>query len=114
MSKTIRRKNFEKTQNTSWDKQGSKIAGYYTEADYVAYGLSCYREPTEQEYFDKYYWAHGESKHANQRSPGKSYRKPRTREWRQKARQELHRFMTREDYEVVLDANPINCWWDWS
>lgn len=113
MARTFRRKNFEAENNNSWWRGGRKTAGFYTESDY-SWGLSTYREPTEAEYNNRYRDIHGESKSSNSRSPGKSYRKPRTREWRQQARQELHKFRTREDYDVLLPSNPVNCWWDWS
>lgn len=40
MSRTIRRKNYERTQGTSWDRAGDKTAGYYTQRGYNYDGYS--------------------------------------------------------------------------
>ena len=73
MSRTYRRKNYEETQGTSWDRKGRKTAGYYTEWYYSSYDqdgrwyqhTSVYREPTKEEYRRKWMWTHGDCKRWN-------------------------------------------------
>jgi hypothetical protein len=117
MSRTFRRKNYEAENNTSWDVKGRKLAGYYTERIWH-YVNGCswytYAEPTKQQYYKKYDWAHGESKHANSRSPGHSYRHMRMKQNRAIARAELYKFTAIPDYEPMVEANPRSCRWDWS
>jgi hypothetical protein len=114
MSKTYRRKGYEKTQNTSWDKQSNSIAGYYTEKDWVEYNVWVYREPTKREYFKRWYLAHGESRHANAYGPGKTYKKYRMSENRCITKRELAKFYKDYDYEPMIEEEPRSHWWDWS
>ena len=117
MSRTFRRKNFEAENNTSWDVRGRKTAGYYTEREFHYYRggwWNTFSVPTKQQYNKQYWRNHGESKTANSWSPGWSYRHPRMTQNRALTRQELHKFMTIPDYEPMVEANPRNCWWDWS
>lgn len=125
MSRTYRRKNYEDTQGTSWDRKGRKTAGYYTEYDY---NDSChfwhpgwnrgdvtYRPPTQEEYIREHQRIHGESKHANYWTPGKGYKQHRMNENRQINKQELVKWKKRpDDYEPLFEEEPRNHWWDWS
>lgn len=54
-----------------------------------------------------------ESSNANERSPGKEYRRNRHRELRSITREELHKFKAIPDYEPMIPNNPISCKWDW-
>ena len=77
MSRTYRRKNYEDTQGTSWDRKGRKTAGYYTEeershwwevkGDVLVYrhATPLYRAMTKEEYRRKWMWAHGDCKRWN-------------------------------------------------
>jgi hypothetical protein len=117
MSRTFRRKNYEAENNTSWDVKGRKIAGFYTEriSHYVDGRFwHTYAVPSKQEFYKKYTLAHGESKSANSRSPGHSFRHPRMIQNRAITRRELHKFKLNPDYEPMVEANPRSCLWDWS
>lgn len=122
MSRTFRRKNFEKTQNRSWDKRGSSIAGYYTyrtyvyvrDVDSVCRRVDVYREPTKRERYKAFRWAHGESRTRSERSPNSWHRKNRMRENRSINKEELHRWIRDPDnYEPLFEADPRSCLWDW-
>ena len=115
MSRTFRRKGYEKTQGSSWAHRGDKVAGYYTQSSReweVNFGFWVYREPTRQEYYSKYWRIHGDN-HTNEYTPNKWYRKFRMRQNRQINRGELYKYMTRIDYEPLTQAEPISHWWDW-
>lgn len=123
MSRTYRRKNYEATQGTSWDRRGDKIAGYYTvcEWNYKLHesieGYSyrqnyTYREPTEHEYGKEYWRVHGDANHSMcWNNPGKWFRNYEQNRQRQHDRRELHEFYTNPDYEVmVYDSYPLPYW----
>ena len=112
MSRTYRRKGYEKTQATSWDRQGDKVARFYTVREYICWRRYEYREPTEQEYGRKYWEIHGDN-HRNQYTPAREYRQFRIRQNRRINDRELHKFMTREEYEPMTQEEPISHWWDW-
>lgn len=123
MSRTFRRKGFEKTQNTSWNKQGNSVAGYYTEYDliypegvnsrwYYWTALRIYREPTKEERKFKFLVAHGES-HRSERTPSREYRQSRERKMRRYNKQELYKFKDNSDYEPMVKTNPDSHYWDW-
>lgn len=117
MSRTFRRKNYEAENNTSWDVRGRKTAGFYTHRLGHWNGYThwyTYEIPTNTQHHREYWRNHGESKSANSWSPGHSYRNMRMRENRAMARQELHKYKALPDYEPIIEANPRNCWWDWS
>lgn len=115
MSRTYRRKNYERTQNTSWDVRGFKTAGHFTEYD-GSYGYCdvTYREMTKEERFTREKYLHGESSSHNSRSPNRWHRSHREREYRQYMKRELTKFLKHVEYEVDHRSRPINCWWDWS
>ena len=119
MGKTVRRKNYENENNTSWDRKGRKTAGFYTEDEHVRdedgriiWGVYTYRAPTKKELWKAKRWAHGEA-HANTHSPGHGYRNNRMRENRMLTKEELHKFFMIPDYEPMVEANPRSCSWDW-
>jgi hypothetical protein len=125
MSRTFRCKNYEDTQNTSWDRQGRKIGGFYCEYSYanevydsnLHWGwryVHIFRPPTQEELIKAYWRNHGESRHRCARSPSRYHRGTRMAENRRINNQELHKFLKNPDHEPMLEANPRNCWWDWS
>lgn len=120
MSRTFRRKNYELQNATSWDRQGRKAGGFYTEKVWNrgstwSWGWYTYRPMTERERNEAYWFNHGESKSAQSWSPGRSYRSMRMRENRSINKQELIKFLKNPDtYEPMFEDNPRNCWWDWS
>lgn len=120
MSRTFRRKNWEKQQTHSWGRCGNKTAGYYTVKDPVRdetgrwiYRLYSYREPTKHELGQAYWRIHGESSHANDWSPGHAYRHARVRQNRSINRTELAKWLKCEEYEPLFEENPRDCKWDW-
>lgn len=69
----------------------------------------------KRELFHNWYFAHGESRHANHRTPGKWYRKNREGELRSRSAQEIHRYLKDPDnYEPMVSENPKSHYWDWS
>lgn len=121
MSRTFRRKGYEHETGRSWYGSGGKIAGYYTEYDYVwcedeeyRWRESVYRAPTEAEYNTRFWRVHGESSHHNAWTPGPEFRKNRMRENRMINKEELNKWIRNPDnYEPLFEADPRNCWWDW-
>ena len=116
MSRTIRCKNHP------WGRfyRYTKIAGVYTQRDYVRdktsplYGHYIYREPTKEERVNQYLWMHGESRDNNARSPGKWYRRNREIKLRRASERELQLFMIDPDnYEPMVEFHPRSCYWDW-
>ena len=98
MSRTFRRKNYEKAQSK---QHFSSIDHRYTIFDYnsfIEYGVNGHggyvleRKPTRQEYYKWYYEVHGESSHSKERSPDKSYRERHETEMREYNRRELRRY----------------------
>lgn len=125
MSRTYRRKNIELTMGSSWERCGRHTAGLYTTSDskchvretaeYVYWTRVCwYRPMTQPERFREWYRLHGESRHANERTPGRHYRKRRCRENRRCTQRELHRFWRNPDYEPMVEAQYRSHWWDWN
>lgn len=131
MSRTFRRKNYEKEFGS---KAGSKVAGYFTQTDrtvtiarvwqtdwwtkepykgikrFVTY---TYHKPTREEYFKEYYRIHGDN-NRNEWSASRWYRNKRDRQNRSITKAELSRFWKDpENYEVMAEANPRSCLWDW-
>jgi hypothetical protein len=74
-----------------------------------------YYPDDKREQFINWYFAHGESRHANHRTPGKYYRKHREAELRSHSAQELARYKKNPcEYEPMIRANPKSHYWDWS
>jgi hypothetical protein len=119
MSRTYRRKGYEDTQRTSWDRPGNKTFGYYTKRIYRWWAGSgtlfhTFHVPSKQEYFKMWYRTHGESRTNKERSPDRSYRIHRMKENRNINKQELFKWITQPDnYEPLFESNPRDCWWDW-
>lgn len=119
MSRTYRRKNYEVTQGTSWDRQGRKFGGFYTTWDFEwnrngGRGYYNYRPMTKLERYDKNRLIHGESVHGNAWSPGRHYRKYREDQHRMRCKQEIIKYRKNPDYDPIIYDNPIDCWCDWS
>lgn len=119
MSRTHRCKKYLEENATSWDRVWRRQLGPYAKREYVRVGergLYAYiwREPTPREKWLKKRAWFGESSSANTRSPNNDYRNFRQRENRRMTQHELHKFMKYEDYEPMIEAEPRNCWWDWS
>lgn len=115
MSRTIRRKNFEKTQGTSWDRQGDKIAGLYTEYDYkYPVFQKNYRLPTDTERYKKWRYFHGESSTANAYSPSREHRNYRESRLRTFNNIQLRKWLDDPEYDPVFLDFPLSHMWDWS
>ena len=114
MSRTFRRKGYEKTQGTTWDRKGDKFAGFYTEYDLdrTQNWLCIYREPTKQEYYKEYWRVHGDH-HRNYWSPSHVYREARMRQNRSINKEEIIKWIKDDEYEPLTEANPRSCLWDW-
>lgn len=117
MSRTFRRKGYEDTQGTSWDRKFRKTAGFYTTIDwhYNAHGYwGVGREPTATERAAEFKRVHGDT-HRNAWTPSRNtYRKEKIIRNRMYNKGELHKFVYREDYEPLFQAQPYDSWWDWS
>ena len=122
MSRTFRRKGYEEA-NMNW-KDGTKVAGFYTETDWhfiiteeISVFFNSYkthRKPTRQEHNKEYWRIHGESQSASTWSPNRFHRLYRMKENRMLTKGELFRYMKDTDYEVMVEASPRSCLWDWS
>lgn len=116
MSRTFRRKGYEEA-NMSW-KDGTKVAGFYTQDNWCYLGGSrkafiTYRKPTRQEHNEAYWHIHGDS-NRNEWSPNRFYREYRMQENRTFNKTELVKYLKDTNYEVMAEANPRSCLWDWS
>lgn len=117
MSRTFRRKNFERTCRK---RHGSKTGGFYTTWDKVIEtgnghgGYVLYRALTVAEKNQEYWRVHGESKHHNAWSPSRFYRKkytPRRKHWN---RMEMVRYSSDpQNYDPQFLVSDQSCWWDW-
>jgi hypothetical protein len=121
MSRTFRRKNYEDTQGTSWDRQGRKTNGYYSTYDGLYYkpgggcAMKVYRPMDKRERFHAWYYAHGESRTRSARSPNRWHRQMRNKENRSIDKKELIQwFKSGGEHEPMCEANPRSCQWDWS
>jgi len=139
MSRTYRRKNYEIEDKGSW-RGGGKIAGYYTEYKfhygkvtkenidnidikdiYYSKYSNCYyfqfityHAPTKEEYFYKWYWAHGESRSSRERGPAKYHRNFRIRQNRNINKNEIRKYFNDQNYEPMCEEKVRSCMWDWS
>lgn len=117
MSRTYRRKNYKETQNTSWDRRGRKTALEYTECNFWHYWIKSIdgpeiREMTpEEKWKQDRYWYHDNK--SGVFSVPSWFCNLHERKLRQYNRRELHRFMSREDYEPMCIAGPGDASWDW-
>jgi hypothetical protein len=118
MARTYRRKNYEATQNSSWDTKGFKTAGHNTTYDGSWYRWRdqpevTFRPMTQREAYKRWRWYHGEG-HPNQYSPGKNYRWYRQRQNRMINKEELLKWIKANgEYETFFEENPRDCRWDW-
>ncbi|HET8687938.1 MAG TPA: hypothetical protein VFM18_14955 [Methanosarcina sp.] len=111
MSRTYRRKGYEKTQNTSWDKQFNSIAGFYTEYDYelinpylkYSYFNKTYRTPTKQEFSQKYWDVHADGRYGYGRF-SRYWRIESNRRVRRSNDREILKWMKNQDHEVMLQT----------
>lgn len=109
MSRTYRRKGYEKTQNTSWDKQFNSFAGFYTEYDYelinpyLKYSRfnKIYRKPTKQEFSQKYWDVHADGRYGCN-SLGTYFKILNNQQIRRENDREILKWMKNEDHEVML------------
>lgn len=121
MSRTIRRKHFKQTRNSSWQCQGFKVNGHFTTWDRSKeringhQGEKIYRPMTKEEVFHEMKFFHGESSSHNSRSPGPSYRKERKNHANTHNDKEMRRWINSlGEYDPVFVEKPASCWWDWS
>lgn len=120
MSRTYRRKNYELTNSNSWSRAFKKQLGAGAVYDFVKpenehfkNWVRVWREPTPEEKWKSRRYSHFDNK-SNVFSGGHEWRNNRERKHRQKVRQELHRFMSNHDYEVMVEDSPKSCQWDWT
>jgi hypothetical protein len=114
MSRTYRRKGYEDTQGTSWDRRGRKTAGYYTKTDWNwNTGEQIYSIPNKRDSFRLFWWAHGDHGWSFWVAPGE-YRTLWMKRNRSFNKQELVRWLkTPEDYEPLFEHKIRGSWWEW-
>lgn len=120
MSRTFRRKNFEKTISRV---NGSKINGFYTTWDrLVEYpcsnghgGCPAYRAMTENEINEKYWRIHGESKHNLAWGPNRIYREVENQDLKTFNKREMDKWVKRGDeYEpMIVSRFKKTAFWAW-
>jgi hypothetical protein len=122
MSRTFRRKNYEKIDSGN---RGSKIAGYFTKSELISHKPDpkrgfhkfsyeiTYRAPTKREH-DKDYWRLHADNHVNGWSPSRFYRQNRMNENKTINKEEINKWVKDKDYEPLTENNPRPCGWDWS
>jgi hypothetical protein len=138
MSRTVRRKNYEAENNTSWDRKGKKtnlrftthlwrgevasksngntwISPWGEEMEGRVFLEPEYRAMDKGERWHEVRMMHGESATANMRSPNSWYRLNRQKQNRSINKKEMIKWVQAcGEYEPMFEANPRNCWWDWS
>ena len=126
MSRTYRRKNYEDTQRTSWDNRGRKQSGYYNKDVYVKvewwndyykcwHGISVRNGQTvpldDREFYKRYWRIHNDTVRY-WKGPNAWWRRHCNKRMRCNARHELHKFVTREDYDPVFKTRDSAFdWW---
>ena len=120
MSRTFRRKDYEKTRGSSWERQHDKIAGYYTKYEYCRVEDDKYRwyeevwrEPTKSERYKMVRWAHGESRTSNERTPSRWFRQDRMNQNRMINKRELIKWLKNAEYDPIFESDPRSHYWDW-
>ena len=116
MSRTIRRKNYENENRTSWDNQGRKLFGFYTVSYYEINSdgrLNClYRAPTDTEYCNAFHKNHSDHGHYRYSNPAKWYRKFKIKKYRQGDKREIRKFMIDKNHEPMCRTIVASDYWD--
>jgi len=122
MSRTYRRKNYELTQNTSWDRVGRRVYGFNVERDFIIHHgdryyfyETVYRSATKKEIQDEYKIIHTDNQKSKYDNPPSwfvrlYFEKP----LRKHNKRELHRFIRNPDYEPMCEKKSRDALWDWS
>lgn len=120
MSRTIRRKNYEETQNTSWDRVGKKIGGRYVVEEYFRWSDDHYyhwskdfiRPMTKEERID-----HDKRIYRDRKRYGVPhwyvnlyFEKP----LRQHNKREIQKYFRNEDYEPMCLVKTRDALRDWT
>lgn len=119
MSRSICRPNFEKTYPPHGHQYcgGGKIAGYYTEYDLVYHPnglLRVFREPTKEERYDRYRYAHGEKTPHLMLNISKDERKIEEKSHRRYEKLKITKFLKGELEDVIARDKPLispSWWW---
>lgn len=113
MARTLRRKNYIQTKNTTCGRQGCKINGYYTEYDFDDYGLQLFRPCTEEERFRLYKIAHLDGGGDYNGAMDVTARRLEMKTDRQKVRGEISRFMKGVVEDVIVSEQKKYPFWYW-
>lgn len=115
MARTLRRKNYIQTKNTTWGRQGCKTNGYYTEYDFVdrTSWLKVFRACTKEERYEKYKIAHLDAGTTNHHSFATWARRMEMKRDRQRVRLEIHRFMIGVVEDVIVSNQAKFPYWYW-
>jgi hypothetical protein len=124
MSRTYRRKNYELTQNSSWDRRFRRVLDAPADVHYQYTWFKeteCYwyyRTELNIEYHDKRRLRHdlrrlhGDN-HPWNWSPAKYWRQLFHREFRRHSNHEIHKFIKNSDYEPMCYKEYRPYWVDW-
>lgn len=119
MSRTYRRKNYEKQYLGKWFGI-SKQFGYYAEydIDYVPdrpghNWLRVWREPTKEEYFKNWYMAHGDKGSYLTEAPPRWYRNMKRRKERANFKTQYHKWLKNPEFEIISQLKIAQDNWDW-
>ena len=124
MSRTIRRKNYERENNTSWDRKGRKCGGMFPQEEFVSefqverwssiwnMGYYYFREPTEKEYNKAFWTIHSDGNYDFYRSR-KSFRKIEMHQCRMNDKREISLFMEDSNYEPMCWDRRCAGFWDY-
>lgn len=111
MSRTYRRQGYEKTQNTSWDKQFNSVSGFYTEYEYEWSSsekswdarIEVYRKPTKKEFSQKYWNLHADGRYGYS-AFSKYWRTICNRRMRNHNDREILKWMKNDEHEILLQT----------
>lgn len=115
MARTLRRKNYIQANNTTWDRQGCKTNGYYTEYDFAdrTSWLKVFRVCTKQEQFKKFKIAHLDGGGDYNGAMDVTARRLEMKTDRQKVRGEISRFMKGVVEDVIVSEQKKYPFWYW-
>lgn len=119
MSRTIRRKNHERTllKQTRFFHEFGFYAERYYDREYRTVNdnyVIMFREPTKDERFKTWKEYHGESSDANARTPGRFFRRMYERKLRTHNNSQLRKAMSYNNFDGMLVYNvPASHMWAW-
>lgn len=110
MARTVRRKNYEQ-EHPSGSWTATKVAGYYTQYDYIDH-LLVYRPPTKEEYWHDWKRNHCESR-SGRFGPTKKCKRFENSTDRMQYSMQYSRWLKNPEHEIVDQRIATSAKWAW-